>query len=87
MPSGRSLSEIGDIPLLIARAGRDEMPGLNACLDRFVSAALRANRDLTLVNHASGPHAFDVAEDSDASRRTVRAILGYLQSMLLPVPA
>ena len=41
-----------DIPLFIARAGRDEMPHLNETLDRFLGKALTRNLPVTFVNYA-----------------------------------
>ena len=69
-------------PLFVARAGRDESPGLNAALDSFVAAAVRDNRPVTFVNHATGPHAFDVADDSPATRDVIRQILAFMKSHL-----
>lgn len=71
-----------DTPLFLARAGRDESPGLNAALDAFLAAALRDNRPVTFVNHATGPHAFDVMDDSPATRDVVRQVLAFLKSQL-----
>jgi len=68
-----------DLPLLVARAGRDQMPGLNDALDRFVGAALAANLPLTLMNHATGPHAFDLFDDTRTSRDIVKRVLAFLQ--------
>lgn len=68
----------GWCPLFVARGGKDEMPGLNDTLDAFVADALRANVELTLVNHASGPHAFDLFEESEAARAIVKSILAWL---------
>lgn len=66
----------------MARAGRDESPGLNAALDSFVAAAVRDNRPVTAVNHAAGPHAFDVMDDSPATRDVITQVLGFLKSHL-----
>ena len=52
-------------------------------LDRFVAGALAGNLPLTFVNHASGPHAFDLFDNSDISREIVRRILGFLRFHLL----
>jgi len=71
-----------DTPLLVARAGRDESPGLNPALDSFVATAVRDNRPVTFVNHATGPHAFDVMDDSRATRDVISQILGFLKSHL-----
>ncbi len=79
----RSLGDLADdVPILIGRAGRDEMAGLNQSLDRFVAAALSANLPLTVVNHPSGPHGFDLFDDGAASKRVVRAVLGFLGDSL-----
>ena len=71
-----------DTPLFIARAGREQFAGLNEALDAFVTAALRCNLPLTLVNHATGPHGFDFADDTEASRRIIRQILMFLREHL-----
>ena len=71
------------LPLFVARAGRDEFPGLNDTIDRFLAGALRCNLPITFVNHAEGPHAFDMFDDSAASREIVRRILSFLQFHLL----
>lgn len=80
--AGRSIADLPrDVPLFVARAGGDQAP-LNEALDAFVAAALRSNRPLTCVNHSFGPHAFDVLDDSPASREIVRQILAFLQFQL-----
>jgi hypothetical protein len=68
-----------DVALFVARAGCDQMPGLNDALDRFVGNLLARNQPLTVVNHATGPHAFDLFDDSDASREVIRRALGFLR--------
>lgn len=81
--AGRSIEELRrDVPLFLARAGRDEMPGLNAALDRFVTKALTRNLPLTLTNHPAGPHAFDLLDDSAATREVIRQALSFLASQL-----
>ncbi|HEX8170909.1 MAG TPA: hypothetical protein VF824_10255 [Thermoanaerobaculia bacterium] len=72
-----------DVPLFLARAGADACPGLNATLDRFVIDALHRNLPIALANHPSGPHAFDLFDDSDASRAIVRQLLAFLSAWLL----
>jgi len=71
------------VPLLVVRAGRDEMPGLNAALDRFVSAALTTNLPITVINHATGPHAFDLFDQSRAAHEIVEYMLAFLRSHLV----
>jgi acetyl esterase/lipase len=81
--AGRSVADLPvDTPLFIARAGHDETPRLNEALDRFVTAALAHNLPITLANHAAGPHAFDIIQDSAASRQIITQILAFLRNNL-----
>jgi acetyl esterase/lipase len=78
--AGRTIADLPrEIPLFIARAGQDQMPGLNAALDRFIAQAISANLPLTVVNHPSGPHAFELFDDSATSREIVRQGLAFLR--------
>jgi hypothetical protein len=78
--AGKSVTDLPrNVPLFIARAGRDQMPGLNDALDRFVTAALALNLPMTVANHASGPHAFDLFDDSRATCQIVEQMLAFLQ--------
>jgi acetyl esterase/lipase len=86
--AGKSVDDLpSDIPLFIARAGQDQMPGLNDTLDRFQVKALTCNRAVTFVNHSVAPHAFDLFHDSETSREIIRRILMFLRFHLLPTPA
>jgi acetyl esterase/lipase len=57
----------------------DQFVGLNDALDRFAAKALAANLPVTIVNHPSGPHAFDIFDDSDASREIIRQMLAFMR--------
>ena len=86
--AGRSVDDIPpDLPLLLVRAGRDEFAGLNDAIDRFVSHSLARNLPVTIVNHATGPHSFDLFDDSETSREVIRQILGFLRFQLRPSTA
>jgi acetyl esterase/lipase len=81
--AGRGVEDLRrDVPLFLVRAGRDEMPGLSDALDRFVGHALQANLPMTLVNYAEAPHAFDLFDNSEASREVVRQVLEFLRVQL-----
>ncbi len=83
--AGRSIDDVPTgLPLLVVRAGRDETPGLNATIDRFVAGALARDLPLTVVNHAGAPHAFDVLDHGDATRDVIRGILDFLRVKLAP---
>lgn len=78
--AGKSLADFPqDVPLFIARAGRDEIPHLNETLDRFLSKALTHNLPITLVNHPTAPHAFDLMQDSEATCQIIRQMLAFMQ--------
>jgi hypothetical protein len=82
--AGRSIEDLPrDIPLFLARAGRDRMPHLNEVLDQFVAMGLARNVAMTVVNHADAPHAFDLYHDSETTREVVRQMLAFLRFNLL----
>jgi hypothetical protein len=82
--AGKSVADLrADVPLFLARAGQDQFADLRAGLDRFISEALAANLPLTVVNHPEGVHAFDLLEDSAASRHVIQQILAFLSSRLM----
>ena len=82
--AGRSVEDFRKgTALFLARAGRDECPGLNETLDRFAAEALRVNLPLTIVNHPEGPHAFDLVDGGERTQEIVRRALGFLRFNLL----
>lgn len=77
--AGKTVRDLrADVPLFIARAGRDT-PEMNQGIDRFTAQALAANLPVTVANHPTGPHAFDVLDDSETSRQIIRQILAFLR--------
>ena len=64
-----------NVPVFIARAGKDQMPGLNAIIDAYVFEGLQRDLPLTLVNVPGAPHAFDVAEGNEAVNEQAIAFL------------
>lgn len=82
--AGRTIDDLpAEVPIFVARAGRDEMPGLNTALDRFVAAALARNLPIALANHPTGVHAFDLYDDGTQAAATIRQTLGFLRAHLL----
>ncbi len=68
-------------PLLIARAGLDQRD-INRYLDRFVIEAITQNAPLTLLNHPTGHHGFDILDNDERSREIIRATLEFFQANL-----
>ncbi|HET9299202.1 MAG TPA: alpha/beta hydrolase, partial [Candidatus Polarisedimenticolaceae bacterium] len=73
----------GDLPVLLARAGKDR-PQMNAMLDQLATRAVQANAPWTLLNVPGGHHAFDVLDDTEESRTAIRTTLAFLESHLQP---
>ena len=69
-------------PLFIGRAGLD-YPELNAALDLFIGEALAQNVALTIMNHPSGQHAFDIMDSDARTEEIIEATLEFLQTHLL----
>jgi hypothetical protein len=81
--AGHTVDDLpSDLPLFVARAGRDAFPHLNDGLDRFVAKALARNLPVTVTNHSVAPHAFDLLHDSETSREIVRQLLGFMRCHL-----
>jgi hypothetical protein len=79
----KSVSDLASqVPLFIARAGQDQMPHLNQTLDAFMAKALERNLPVTFANHPTGPHAFDLFDDSHTSRAIIRQILEFMRFQL-----
>lgn len=82
--AGRSPDDLPDgVPMLFVRAGREQWPGLNEALDKVVTHALARNLPVSLINHATGSHGFDVDENTALSRGIVRQVLAFLQVHLM----
>jgi hypothetical protein len=82
--AGKTVDDLPqNLPLFLARAGRDN-PQLNETIDGFVARALAHNLPLTFVNHPTAPHAFDIFDDSEATREIVRQALAFMRFHLLP---
>src|SRR5262249_44769104 len=83
--AGRTVDDLpADVPIFVVRAGRDELPGLNTALDRFIAAALAPNLPIALANHPAGVHAFDLYDDGPLANATIRQTLAFLRAHLLP---
>jgi dienelactone hydrolase len=77
--AGKTMDDVrNDVPLLVVRAGRDQF-GVNTSLDSFIAGALQKDLPVTMINHAGAPHAFDLFEDSEATREIIREILRFMQ--------
>jgi acetyl esterase/lipase len=68
--------------VLIARAGLDRVPGLNASVDLFISRMLAQGGDVNLLVHPFGRHGFDGSDDDDQSRDIIASTITFLKGHL-----
>lgn len=66
-----------DLPLLIVRAGLDNVPHLNSTIDHFMSEAVNQNLQITFINYAEGQHGFDAYDDNDQSREIIKKTIDF----------
>lgn len=70
-------------PLLVVQAGKDQMPGINHSIDRFCNALMATdNAKLTRLNLPDAVHAFDLEQDTQASREAISEIVEFLKAHL-----
>lgn len=67
-----------DLPLLVVRSGRDNIPNINNTIDHFTTVAISKNMPLTLINYSEGQHAFDIMDDKEESRRIIKQTLSFM---------
>jgi dienelactone hydrolase len=72
-----------DLPLLYVRAGLDR-PEVNRDIADLVMRAVSQNAPVTLLNHASGYHAFEMFNDDDATRGVMEQTLGFVRQATSP---
>lgn len=68
-------------PLLIVRAGKDQLPYLNYSIGRFIEFSLKYNLNINMFNYSAGIHAFDILDHSTESINIVRKILYWIRTM------
>ncbi len=70
-------------PLLVVRAAEDEMPGINQSIDRFCDVlSATSTADMTRLDLPDACHAFDLEQDTDASREAIQTIVEFLKTRL-----
>ncbi len=67
-----------DLPLLFVRAGLDRPP-LNAMMARLASTAASQNAPVTLLNHPTGRHGFEAANNDDLTREVIDQTIEFVK--------
>jgi len=66
-----------DIPIMIVRAGKDNVPYINKTLASFYEKALNQNLPITLINYPNGVHSFDANNDNETTRQVIKNTIEF----------
>jgi dienelactone hydrolase len=72
-----------DLPVLYVRAGLDR-PSVNEAIVKLAALAVAQNAPVTLVNHASGYHGFEMFNDDDATREVMEQTIAFVRRATSP---
>ena len=72
-----------DLPVLYVRAGLDRPP-VNEAIASLTALAVSQNAPVTLLNYAGGHHAFELVDDSDATRQVIEQTLEFVTRVTSP---
>jgi dienelactone hydrolase len=72
-----------DLPVLYVRAGLDR-PSVNEEISKLAALAVAQNAPVTLVNHASGYHGFEMFNDDDATREVMEQTIAFVRRATSP---
>ena len=72
-----------DLPLFYVRAGLDR-PGVNESIASLVARAVAQNAPWTLRNYAGGHHAFEIVDDTDATRQVIDETIEFVKRATSP---
>ena len=67
-----------DLPLLWVRAGLDR-PDVNEDINRVAGVAIAQNAPVTLLNHPTGYHAFELFNDDEATRAVIDETMEFVR--------
>ena len=74
--------QLSAVPIFIARAGHDQIPGVKESIDRFLALAMEKDANVTFVNHPTGLHGFDTRNDDPRSREIIVMAIDFLRRNL-----
>lgn len=72
-----------DLPLLYVRAGLDR-PDVNTTIITLASRALSQNAPVTVLNHPTGHHAFEIVDDDSSTRDVIDRTLEFIKRATAP---
>ena len=79
----RKISRIPEnIPMLVTRAGKDQLQIVINTTDYFVAEATKSNAQLTFINYSDGQHNFDILDDTETSKLIIRQTVDFMKTYL-----
>ena len=72
-----AVAHAGALPIVLTRVGKDH-PQILATVEVFVSASQACGARLEIVDVPDGRHSFDIADDTDQSRKAVERAVGLV---------
>lgn len=72
-----------DLPILIIRAGKDNVPYINQSLATFYQNAIIQNLPVTLINYPTGSHGFDAYNNNETTRQIIKNTLDFWKYHLI----
>lgn len=72
-----------DLPLLMVRAGLDR-PMVNAGMASLAATAIAQNAPVTVLNHPTGAHAFEMVNDDEMTRTVINQTIDFVKRATSP---
>ena len=66
-------------PILVVRAGKDQIPKLNESIATFVARAIEVNAPLTFMIHPEAGHGFENKNDDRRTREILEAAIAFVK--------
>jgi acetyl esterase/lipase len=66
-------------PILVVRAGKDQIPKLNDSIAVFIARAIEVNAPLTFMIHPDAPHGFENRTDDARTHEILQTVLEFVK--------
>lgn len=71
--------EDNDTSILIVKAAKDKIKGINRSIDSFIEVAKEYGVKYEYIVHNTGGHSFDVLDDNEETRKVIKQTLNFIQ--------
>ena len=68
-----------NVPLMIVRAGKDNVPYINQSLESFYGKAINQNLPITIINYPDASHGFDFTNDDEITGQIINNTIEFLK--------